>query len=74
MLKLSSIGRQVTRRIWSCGDRLPDEYRLDRYVVSDWQSHKLGKSQYGYHWVRADNRYVLASISTGVIADIFLGQ
>jgi Ni/Co efflux regulator RcnB len=43
-------------------------------VVSDWQAHKLRKPPQGYHWVRADNRYVLASIATGVIADIFLGQ
>jgi len=59
---------------WSRGDRLPDEYRSDQYVVSDWQSHKLKKPPKGYHWVRADNRYVLASIPTGVTADIFLGQ
>ena len=59
---------------WSRGDRLPEEYRSDQNVVSDWQAHKLRKPPQGYHWVRADNRYVLASITSGVIAAIFLGQ
>jgi Ni/Co efflux regulator RcnB len=28
----------------------------------------------GYHWVQADDRYVLAAIATGVIADIIISS
>jgi Ni/Co efflux regulator RcnB/surface antigen len=56
---------------WSRGDRLPDQYRQDRYVVSDWQQHGLRRPPGGYRWVRDDNNdFFLALIATGVIAEI----
>jgi Ni/Co efflux regulator RcnB len=56
---------------WSRGDRLPEQYRQDRYVVSDWRSHNLRTPPRGYRWVRNDNgQYLLAAIVSGVIADI----
>lgn len=56
---------------WSRGDRLPDQYRQDQYIVRDWQQHKLKTPPRGYRWVRNDNdQYLLASIASGVIADI----
>ena len=56
---------------WSRGDRLPEQYRQDRYVVSDWRSRNLRTPPRGYQWVRNDNdQYLLAAIASGVIADI----
>jgi hypothetical protein len=56
---------------WSRGDRLPDKYRQDLYVMSDWQQHGLRQPPRGYRWVRDDNNdFFLALIATGVIAEI----
>lgn len=56
---------------WSRGDRLPSQYRQNQYVVRDWQQRRLRTPPRGYHWVRNDNdQYLLASIASGVIADI----
>jgi len=55
---------------WSRGDRLPDQYRQDRYYVNDWQQHGLRQPPGGYRWVRDDsNDFYLSLIATGVIAD-----
>ena len=42
------------------------------YIVSDWKLRHLSAPPRGYHWVQADDRYVLAAIATGVIADIVI--
>jgi len=56
---------------WSRGDRLPEQYRQDRYAVTDWQQHYLRTPQRGYRWVRNDNdQYVLAGITSGIIVEI----
>ena len=57
---------------WSRGDRLPTQYRANQYVVSDWKNNHLRQPPRGYHWVRANNQYVLAAMASGVIADIIL--
>jgi Ni/Co efflux regulator RcnB/surface antigen len=55
---------------WSRGDRLPDQYRQDRYYVNDWRQHGLRQPPGGYRWVRDDsNDFYLSLIATGVIAD-----
>ena len=59
---------------WSRGDRLPSEYRNNRYVVSDWKNNHLRKPPRGYHWVQADDRYVLATVASGIIADIIMAS
>src|SRR5579871_3876572 len=48
---------------WSRGDKLPVQYRANQYVVSDWRSNHLRKPPRGYHWVRANNQYVLAAVA-----------
>jgi Ni/Co efflux regulator RcnB len=56
---------------WSRGDRLPEQYRQNQYVIGDWQRHNLRTPPRGYHWVRNDNdQYLLAAIATGIIFDI----
>jgi Ni/Co efflux regulator RcnB/surface antigen len=58
-------------RRWSKGDRLPTQYRQQRYYVTDWRQHGLQQPPRGYHWVRNDyNDFFLAAISTGIIATV----
>ncbi|WP_152876373.1 RcnB family protein [Acinetobacter guerrae] len=45
------------------GDRLPYQYRDNRYYVSNWRNSRLSAPPRGYHWVRADGRYLLVSSS-----------
>jgi Ni/Co efflux regulator RcnB len=56
------------------GERLHQEYRSDRYVVSDWRERRLSAPPRGHHWVRAGNDYVLAAIATGIIAQVLLNN
>lgn len=59
---------------WHRGDRLPERYRGNEYVVSDWRSHHLRPPPRGYHWVQSNGDYVLAAIATGVIADMIINS
>ncbi len=59
---------------WHRGDRLPDAYRGNQYVVSDWKSHHLHQPPAGYHWVNVNGDFVLAAIATGVITDMLLNN
>lgn len=56
------------------GGRLSQEYRSNRYVVSDWRARHLSAPPRGHHWVRAGNDYVLAAIATGIIAQVLLNN
>ena len=56
------------------GQRLPSNYHNRQYVVDNWRSHRLSAPPRGHHWVQVGNDYVLAAITTGVIASVFLGN
>jgi len=57
------------------GGHLPREYRVDRYVVTDWHHDHLREPPHGYHWVRSDNGdFLLVAIATGVITDLILNH
>lgn len=56
------------------GGRLPREYRNNTYVVNDWRGHHLNAPPRGYHWVQTGGDYVLVAITTGIIAQILLGN
>ena len=56
------------------GQRLNQEYRNNRYVVSDWRERRLSAPPRGHHWVRTGNDYVLAAIATGIIAQVLLSN
>lgn len=56
------------------GQRLGQEYRDNRYVVNDWRARHLSAPPRGQHWVQAGNDYVLASIATGLIAQVLLNN
>lgn len=53
---------------WYRGHR----YYGPNYVVSNYGYYRLRPPPRGYHWVRADNNYLLVAIATGVILDIAL--
>ena len=56
---------------WSRGDRLPNQYRQNQYVVGDWRQHGLRQPPRGYQWVRNDyNDFFLAAIASGMIAEV----
>ena len=56
------------------GQRLSQEYRSNRYVVSDWRERRLSAPPRGHHWVSTGNDYVLAAIATGIIAQVLLSN
>jgi Ni/Co efflux regulator RcnB len=56
------------------GQRLDQEYRGNRYVVSDWRARHLSAPPRGHQWVQAGNDYVLAAIATGIIAQVLLSN
>ena len=53
---------------WERGHR----YYGPTYVVRDYGYYRLRPPPRGYHWVRANNDYLLVAIATGVILDIAL--
>ena len=59
---------------WSRGDRLPDQYRQNQYVVSDWRGNHLRRPPRGHHWVRVNDRYVLVAITSGLIMQAILNS
>lgn len=55
------------------GGVIPNDYRDNQYVVSDWRSENLREPPRGYNWVRSDNGdFLLVAITTGVITSILL--
>ncbi|KKB63799.1 hypothetical protein WM40_08860 [Robbsia andropogonis] len=57
---------------WRRGQRLPDDYRGDRYVINDWHAHGLRQPPRGYQWRQINGDYVLVAVATGVISSIIL--
>lgn len=53
---------------WVRGHR----YYGPSYVVRDYGHYRLRPPPYGYHWVRADNDFLLVAITTGIILDLAL--
>ena len=53
---------------WVRGHR----YYGPSYVVRDYGYYRLRPPPYGYHWVRADNDFLLVAITTGIILDLAL--
>lgn len=53
---------------WVRGHR----YHGPSYVVRDYGYYRLRPPPRGYHWVRADNDFLLVAITTGIILDLAL--
>ena len=58
----------VRHEHWERGHR----YRGPNYVINNYGHYRLRPPPRGYHWVRANNDYLLVAIATGVILDIAL--
>lgn len=56
------------------GGRLSNDYRHNRYVVTDWRSRRLSAPPRGYHWVQAGDDYLMVAIATGIIAHVLLNN
>jgi Ni/Co efflux regulator RcnB len=61
-------------RRWSRGERLSDEYRGDRYVVSDWRGNHLRRPGRGRHWVRVNNQFILVAVGSGLIVEAIINN
>lgn len=55
---------------WARGDRLPEEFRGDRYGVSDWRVLHLRRPARGFHWVHIGDRYLLIADRNGQIREL----
>lgn len=53
---------------WVRGHR----YHGPTYVVGNYGYYRLRPPPRGYHWVRADNDFLLVAIATGIILDLAL--
>jgi len=55
----------------SPGDRVPDDYQQEPFVVSTWKTYGLESPPAGYRWLRDDRggQYLLTSVTNGRIVD-----
>lgn len=53
--------RHDRRADFRAGDRLPSQFRGNRYQVNNWRHHRLSAPPRGYHWVKVRDRFVLVS-------------
>ncbi|HQV25553.1 MAG TPA: RcnB family protein [Acinetobacter sp.] len=51
--------RYDQRIVLKRGERLPAEFRTNRYVVSNFREHRLNTPPRGYRWMQLHNHYVL---------------
>jgi Ni/Co efflux regulator RcnB len=62
---------QPAHEAWQRGHAVPERYRANSYVVTDYKTRHLREPPRGYHWIRdEDNNFLLVAISTGIIADL----
>lgn len=59
---------------WSRGDHLPRHYRVERYVVHDWEHRHFRRPPPGHQWMRIGGEYLLVGIATGIILDAVLNR
>jgi len=54
---------------WVRGEHLPQEYSDQQYAVSNWTEYHLHRPDPGYHWVHAQDHYVLVD-DNGIVTEI----
>lgn len=59
---------------WDRGDRVPAEYRGDRYAVGDWRAMHLRQPTRGQHWVHVGDRFMLVRDRNGQVVDMRMGE
>lgn len=60
----------VVRPRWSKGYRMSAVERGRYSEVRDYRRYRLAPPPRGYHWVKADNDYLLVGVATGLISSI----
>ena len=60
----------VRRHHWSRGYRMSAAERSRYGEVRDYRRYRLAPPPRGYHWVKADNDYLLVGVATGLISSI----
>jgi len=65
------VKRTVKRSHWERGHRVPG---WQRYRAVEYNRYNLKSPPRGYHWVRADNDFLLIAIGSGLIASIVAGR
>lgn len=58
---------------WHRGGFAPQQYRGDRYWVTDWHSRHLRQPPRDHRWLYVNGDYVLVAIATGAIVQILSG-
>lgn len=66
--------RHVNRNAYNVGQRLPAQYRTDRYYVTDWRSRHLSEPPRGHRWANVDGSFVLVAVATGIISQVLLSH
>ncbi|WP_322044168.1 RcnB family protein [Paraburkholderia sp. J67] len=62
----------VPHHDWHRGAPVPPQYLAPQYVVDDWRAYELQPPPVGYEWLNVNGEFVLAAVTTGVIANILL--
>lgn len=68
------VKKTVIRSHWKKGYRVNASERRRFHDVNDYRRYRLAPPPRGYHWVRADNDYLLIGITSGVISSIIAGR
>lgn len=67
--------RVEMHRDYQRGHRMPDRFRGDDHVVSDYGQYHLRRPPHGYRWVRGDNNdFMLVALTSGIISQIIAGH
>jgi Ni/Co efflux regulator RcnB len=59
---------------WEKGERVPDEYRKDQYIVADWRGNHLRRPPRGEHWIHVGDRFMLVRDNNGLVLDLRMGE
>ncbi len=64
----------VRQHRWSRGYRMSAAERGRYREVRDYRRYRLAPPPRGYHWVKADNDYLLVGVASGLISSIIAGN
>jgi Ni/Co efflux regulator RcnB len=64
----------VTKTHWTKGHRATAAERRHMAEVRDYRRYRLSAPPRGYHWVRADDKFLLIGITSGVISSVIIGR
>ncbi|MDE1158413.1 MAG: RcnB family protein [Neorhizobium sp.] len=66
--------RVVVTKRWERGHRVSVQDRRRFSEVRDYRRYRLSSPPRGYHWVRADNQYLLIGVTSGLISSIITAR